>query len=105
MTPASILESVLEPSNKIKQGYSTVVVVRNNGTIVSGTLQRRSDTAMLLRDATGKVISIPNGEIDEINTSPSSLMPPELTASLRRDELVDLLRYLTTLGRQKQAAP
>ena len=56
MTPASILESLLEPSNKIKQGYDTVVIVRNNGTIVSGTLQRRSDTATLLRDTTGKII-------------------------------------------------
>ena len=104
-TPASILESLLEPSNKIKQGYGTVVLVRHNGTIVSGTLQRRSDAATLLRDATGKIVSVPNGEIDQIETSRLSLMPPGLTASLRRDELVDLLRYLTMLGKQKQTAP
>ena len=51
-TPAAILESLLEPSNKIKQGYDTVLVLSKNGMIVSGTLQRRSDKATLLRDAT-----------------------------------------------------
>jgi hypothetical protein len=34
-----------------------------------------------------------------------SLMPPELTASLRRHELVNLLHCLTTLGKQQQIAP
>ena len=105
MTPASILESLVEPSNKIKQGYDTVVIVRNNGTIASGTLQRRSERATLLRDATGKIISVPNSEIEEFEASRVSLMPPGLTASLRRDELVDLLRYLTMLGKQQQVAP
>ena len=105
MTPASILESLLEPSNKIKQGYDTVVIVRNNGTIASGTLQRRSERATLLRDATGKIVSVPNDEIEELKTSRLSMMPPELTASLRRDELVDLLRYLTMLGKQQPIAP
>ena len=49
----------------------------------------------------GKVIAIPNEEIEGIDRSPVSLMPPGLTSSLRRDELVDLLRYLTSRGREE----
>ena len=98
MTPGSILESLLNPSTDIKQGYETVIVTRKNKTIVSGLLQRKTDTAVLVRDPSGRVVSIPVAEVAKIDTSPVSLMPPGLTASLRRDELVDLMSYLTTLG-------
>ena len=98
MIPESILESLLNPSTDIKQGYETVVVTRKDQTIVSGLLQRKTDTSVLVRDPSGKVVSIPTGEVVKVDTSPVSLMPPGLTASLRRDELVDLMTFLTTLG-------
>ena len=47
--------------------------------------------AMLVRDSSGRVVSIPTGEVAKIDTSPVSLMPPGLTSTLRRDELVDLM--------------
>ena len=99
MTPESILESVLNPSTDVKQGYETVLVTRKDQTLVSGLLQRKTDTAVLVRDPSGSVVSIPTGEVAKIDTSPVSLMPPGLTATLRRDELVDLMSYLTTLGK------
>ena len=98
-TPESLLESLLNPSSMIKQGYETAVVTRNDGTSVAGLLQRKTESATLMRDPTGKVIPIPSGEISRIDRSPVSLMPPGLTAPLRRDELIDLMRYLTSLGR------
>ena len=100
MTPQALLESLLNPSSSIKQGYETIVVTRNNGRIVSGTLQRRTKTAALVRDPDGKIVSIPNSDIESIDTSPVSLMPQGLTASLRRDELIDLMRYLTSRGKK-----
>ena len=57
MTPEVILESLLHPSTDIKQGYETVVVNRQDGTVVSGTLQRKSDTGVLVRDASEAIIS------------------------------------------------
>lgn len=98
MTPESLLESLLNPSTDIKQGYETVVVTRKDQTVVSGLLQRKTDTSVLVRDPSGKVVSIPTGEVAKVDTSPVSLMPPGLTSSLRRDELVDLMTFLTSLG-------
>ena len=98
MTPESLLESLLNPSTDIKQGYETVVVTRKDQTVVSGLLQRKTDTSVLVRDPSGKVVSIPAGEVAKVDTSPVSLMPPGLTSSLRRDELVDLMTFLTSLG-------
>lgn len=100
-TPDSLLESLLNPSAAIKQGYQTVLVTRKDGSVHAGLLQRETSTATLLRDPGGKVISIPSDQVARIDRSPVSLMPPGLTAQLRRDELVDLLRYLTSLGTGK----
>ena len=47
--------------------------------------------AVLVRDSSGRVVSIPTGEVAKIDTSPVSLMPPGSTSTLWRDELVDLM--------------
>ncbi len=98
MSPNSILESLINPSKDIKQGYETVILNRTNGELVSGTLYRKTDQATLIRMANGEIITIPQEEIQKIDVSPVSLMPAGLTATLHRDELRDLLHYLTNLG-------
>ncbi len=104
MTPESLLESLLNPSSAIKQGYETVIVKRKGGELVSGTLQRRTDTAVLIRDPGGEIVSVPNGDVEKLDTSPVSLMPPGLTDRLRRDELIDLMRFLTSRGKKDASA-
>lgn len=98
MTPASILESLLNPNTDIKQGYETLLIRKTDGSIVSGLLQRETEDATLIRIPGGTVISIPKDEISTIENSSYSLMPAGLTASIRRDELIDLMKYLTSLG-------
>lgn len=97
MTPAAILESLLNPSSLIKPGYESVVITLKTAAILVGTLQRRTKSAVLLRDSTGKITSVSNNRIARVDSSPVSIMPPGLTGTLRRDELVDLLHYLTHL--------
>ena len=99
MTPGSILESLLNPGKDIKQGYETILITRKDGSIVGGILDRKTDSATLLKDATNKVISVPSSDIEKMDVSPISLMPAGLTASLRPDELRDLLAFLTSLGK------
>jgi hypothetical protein len=67
-------------------------------------LQRKTGDAHLLRDPAGNIVSIPNSNIAKIDTSSVSLMPPGLTASLRRDELIDLMRFLTSRGKKDEPA-
>ena len=73
-----------------------------DGRVVTGLLQRKTRDAHLIRDPSGQVVQVPNGDIAKFDSSPVSLMPPGLTASLRRDELVDLMRYLTSLGKSER---
>ena len=99
MTPESLLESLLNPSTDIKQGYQTVIVTTRDKAVVAGLMQRKTGEAHLIRDPAGKIVSIPNADVARLDSSPVSLMPPGLTASLRRDELVDLMKLLTSLGK------
>ncbi len=95
-----IIESLLEPSKKIKEGYATTMLTTKTGGIHSGFLVRTDDREVILRDAAGKTESIPANTVDKQESVPVSLMPPALTATLRRDEFVDLVRFLSELGKE-----
>jgi len=97
MVPEGILESLLKPSKQIKQGYESVVITLKNKEMRVGTLHRKTKSAVLLRDASGKITSVPSDQIATLDSSAVSIMPPGLTNSLRRDELLDLLHYLMNL--------
>ncbi len=95
-----IIDSFLEPSKKIKEGYATTVVNTKNGGVFSGFLVREDAREVLLRDAAGTTQSIPAADVASKQSMPVSLMPPGLTASLRRDEFVDLVRFMAELGKE-----
>lgn len=94
-----LIESLLQPSKKIKEGYHTTTVVRDDGTIASGVLVRKTDDEIVIRDNNGVEIAIPIGEVVEDAISPISLMPTGLTQKLGSDELVDLVAFLSRLGK------
>jgi putative heme-binding domain-containing protein len=94
-----LIESLLNPSKKIKEGYHTTTVVRDDGTIASGVLVRKTDDEIVIRDNNAVEIAIPMTEVVEDAISPISLMPTGLTQKLRRDELVDLVAFLSRLGK------
>ncbi|MES2709466.1 MAG: PVC-type heme-binding CxxCH protein [Verrucomicrobiota bacterium] len=95
-----IVDSLLEPSKKIKEGYATTLVNTKDGGVFSGFLVREDAREVILRDATGVVQSIPAASVATKQSIPVSLMPPALTASLRRDEFIDLVRFLAELGKE-----
>ncbi len=98
MTPPAILDAVLNPHNDIKQGYETVILTKNDGEIISGLLDRKTNNSTLIRLANSEIVEIPAAEIAKIDVSPMSLMPVGLTRNLHKDELTDLLAYLMKLG-------
>ena len=90
--------SVLDPNQAIKEQYVTRVIITERGETFTGILVDRNETRVNLRDAAGKVITIPVEDIDE-EAEGRSLMPQGLTQFLTQDELIDLIRFLSELGR------
>tara|TARA_B110000483_G_C18087919_1_gene500767 strand:- start:406 stop:1158 length:753 start_codon:yes stop_codon:yes gene_type:complete len=95
-----LITSLLDPSDKIKEGYHTTTVTEKNGNVHSGGLVSDGKKEVVLRDNTGKQIRIARADIKNINISNFSMMPPGLTAGLREDEFVDLVRFLSELGKE-----
>ena len=93
-----VIDSLLYPAKNVKEGYNTVVVQTADGQVLTGIQVTRSDAELVLRDATGKEMKIPTADIDE-ESAGTSLMPAGLIDGLSREELADLVRYLSELGK------
>lgn len=95
-----LIESLLEPSKKVKEGYHMIVVTTKDGQVVSGGLVQDGQDEVVIRDPANQMHKVPKARIASRQISPVSMMPPGLTASLREDEFVDLVRFLSELGRE-----
>lgn len=93
-----IIQSLLNPSEDIKDGYELNRIVRNDGSVVTGYLVNESNSEVVIQDVAGNNVSIPQSQIDVHETVPGSLMPPGLTASLERKEFIDLIGFLSKIG-------
>jgi putative heme-binding domain-containing protein len=95
-----IVESLIEPGKKIKEGYATAMIQTKDGGNHTGFLAREDDREIFIRDSLGVTKSFPRDQVTKKEVIPVSLMPAGLTASLRRDEFIDLVRFLSELGKE-----
>lgn len=98
-----LLNSILVPNQAIKEAFLTRVVLTEAGKIYQGIVVDRDQQRLILKDATGKQISIPIADIDDEEEG-QSLMPQGLTKFLTRRELIDLVRFLSELGKPGEYA-
>lgn len=98
-----LLNSVLDPSQAIKEAYLTRVILTEDGEQFQGIVADRDDDRIILKDATGKTTTI--AAIDILaEKEGKSLMPAGLTKFLTIDELVDLTAFLSALGKPGEYA-
>ncbi|MEI8212527.1 MAG: PVC-type heme-binding CxxCH protein [Planctomycetota bacterium] len=93
-----LLEALLNPAAKVKEGYNAKLVRTDDEEILAGIPVRESDDDVVLRLADGKEVSIAKSNIADIKDS-RSLMPDGLLDSLTEAEAIDLLRFITELGK------
>ena len=96
--PDYIVNSILVPNLAIKEQYVTRIVETANGETFTGVVVDRDSERLNLRDATGKVITIPVADIEE-EAEGKSLMPQGITRFLTHGELLDLARFVSELGK------
>ncbi|MEE2639715.1 MAG: PVC-type heme-binding CxxCH protein [Planctomycetota bacterium] len=98
-----IIEELLWPNRQIKEGYSVVQVATLDGLIFVGYRRRTRESektgdVVLQELDSRKMITIPKEDI-ETQKEVGSPMPEGLTRYLTSDQLDDLVRYLTGLGK------
>jgi len=93
-----LVRSILMPDEAIKEQYASRIVITDEGKVIQGIVVDRDDTRLVLRDAKGKNRVIPIDSIDDEEEG-KSLMPKGLANFLTHSELLDLVKFLSRLGK------
>lgn len=100
-SPELLVESVLWPNRQIREGFMSTKIMTDDGQLFIGYKLKESEEEILLREtSTNQVRRIARSSIEQMADA-GSVMPEGLTASMTRDELVSLIRFLTELGKEK----
>jgi putative heme-binding domain-containing protein len=93
-----LLDSLFEPDKAVKENYHSSVVATKDGRLLSGIKIRQNDNEITVRDADDREVTIPRSDVEEEKTG-GSLMPAGQIDPLTRAELLDLVRFLSQLGK------
>ena len=93
-----LVESLLAPNEKIKEGYHSLIVETTDGEEYSGILLRETPSELALLDASNQIASIPKQKIAN-RTIGGSLMPAGLIEGLDASEQIDMFSFLAQLGK------
>lgn len=95
-----LIRSILEPSANIMTGYSLSVITTKDNQILSGTLKHSSREKLVIAGPGDIRHRLAKSDIKDLSTSPVSMMPSNLYATLSKDEFSNLIAYLEKLKDQ-----
>ncbi len=92
-SPEYLLESVIKPNAKIAAGFDVVTLTLKSGSFYTGTLTNETPESLVVRLASGQVVTVAKSDILQRQSAPSAM--PEIFAQiLSRRELRDLIAFL-----------
>ena len=95
--PEELVESILQPSAKLAQGYEPYHFSTADGLTYLGFVVSESAAAVRIREANGVERSLNRADIEERTQQKRSVMPEGMIADLTPAQCADLLAYLQTL--------
>jgi len=98
-----LVNSVLDPDQAIKEAFISKTILTADGKILQGIVEDRTNDALVLKDAAGHKISIPIDDIED-EVEGKSLMPKGLVNFMTHAELLDLISFLSHLGKPGEYA-
>jgi putative heme-binding domain-containing protein len=106
-SPHDLLEQIINPSKEINEQFVPVVVKMKNGDVVTGVVvNMNGDRVSVNTDMfdPNQQTNINRPEIESIEPSKVSPMPPGLLNLMREDEVMDLLAYILSGGDRNHPA-
>jgi putative heme-binding domain-containing protein len=100
-----LIESILDPSAEILQGYHTTVIQTKSGRVFTGIVKSESSRAVTLLEVEGKQRIVPLHVIESREVSKGSLMPAGLADEMTPAEFTDLIEYLARLRTGRALTP
>ncbi len=96
--PDYIINSIMNPDQAIKEQYHTLLLLTVEGQVFQGIVTDKDDQRIVLKEATGHSRVVPVASIED-QKSGGSLMPKGLVNLMTRAEFIDLVRFLSELGK------
>lgn len=96
-----ILKEILDPSAKINEKYQTYVFELESGTLMTAlVLDESAETVTVIENPLAKAapVVLKAADIVTREKSPISMMPKGLLDKLSRDEILDLIAYVSARG-------
>ncbi len=93
-----VITSILHPDLSIKESFLTRNLITSDGMFHQGIVIDRDDNRVIVKDATGRKITIPAADIEE-ESEGRSLMPKGLANFLTHAEFLDMVRFIGELGK------
>jgi putative membrane-bound dehydrogenase-like protein len=90
-----VLENVVDPSATVAQDYQVTVLETKDGRVLTGIIKQENEKAVTVRTQNDSIM-VPKDEIEARRRSPLSMMPDGLLATLKNDEVRDLMAYLAS---------
>ena len=100
--PADVLEAILDPDKTISDQYSGSIVTAKDGRSWFGRAALAEGGRVyeiVTATATAEVVRVPADEVAKVEPSAKSAMPKGLVDRLNADELLDLLAFLLSRGK------
>lgn len=98
-----LLFNVLNPSGEIQDDYKLVVITTRDGRTYSGNVVSENERQITMRIVGQDAVVINKSAIQSREVMPTSLMPVGLFDALSETEVLDLVKYMRTMGEAKQA--
>jgi putative heme-binding domain-containing protein len=97
--PEELVEAVLWPKFKVKEGYDAVAVATLDGKVRQAYRVSETDAEIVLKDpASGEVVRLPKAQVEAVQAV-GTLMPEGLATAMTAVERRDLVRFLIDLGK------
>jgi putative heme-binding domain-containing protein len=96
-----LIQALLDPSLKIREGYETLTIITDDGRTLAGLLLKEDPKTLQVRDPAHPQtpFTIAKNQIERQSRGGPSLMPAGLTNSLAsRQQFLDLVRYLIEIN-------
>ena len=106
-SPRDLLDQVINPSKEINEQFVPVIVTMKNGDTVTGVVVNlNGDRVSVNTDMfdPNQQVNINRTQVESIEPSKVSPMPPGLLNLMKKDEVMDLVAYILSGGNRNHSA-
>jgi len=90
----TLLRNIIAPSLEIREGYQTVGIRMEDGSVRTGFIENQNDEQITLKAVDGKSHVLLRSELEQVLQQSASLMPEGMLNTLTDQQISDLLAYL-----------